>query len=137
MANNNKGNNKKNNKGKKGDSQNMILIGIMMVSIFILFRNCKTKNRFEMMQGHAATPTISMFGREGCGWTTKMREHVNQSTLLSEKVTIEYLDIEVDSAAQQKFQELGLQGVPAFECNGRIASGYMEDYKLLEQLQIP
>tara|TARA_B100001094_G_C18046079_1_gene727511 strand:- start:336 stop:731 length:396 start_codon:yes stop_codon:yes gene_type:complete len=131
MANNNKRNNKQN----KDDTQNMLLIGIMIVCIFVMWKKCKTNKTFEMM-GNAGTPVLNMYGREGCGWTTKMREHVNSSSLLSEKCTIKYIDIELDPVGKQQFQQLGFQGVPAFECNGRVASGYMEDYQLLEQLEI-
>ena len=128
-------NNKRNNKQNKDDTQNMLLIGIMIVCIFIMWKQCKQKKSFEMM-GNADTPIVNMYGSKGCGYTTMMREHVNKSSLLSQKVVIKYIDIEEDPVGKQQFQQLGFQGVPAFECNGRVASGYMEDYKLLEQLEI-
>ena len=69
-----------------------------------------------------------MYGRDSCVYTVRMK---NQ--LQADSVDFAFVDVETPEGAQ-RYAALGVEGVPAFECNGRTAVGYMPTESLMQAL---
>jgi glutaredoxin len=75
---------------------------------------------------------ITMYGRDTCGFTVKMKNELKKTGLIK---IIRYVDVTTPEG-ESEFKSKGFDGVPAFEGNGRVAMGYMKSTDLLKKLNL-
>ena len=93
----------------------------------------KTKSQLPKQQLEKYSNSKAyMFGRDSCGYTVKMKDLLMKQGLFNKFI---YIDVTKPENKSQ-YESLKVNGVPAFEHNGRIAVGYMEPSDLFKKLNM-
>ena len=129
---------------------NLIVIIILAVSVYLIVTkknkhlmktmfpyNVKKTDRSTVVDGvplptKESTERPIFYGRDSCPYTVKMKQELESNNAMKH---FEWVDVETQ-AGQEKFKEVGGQGVPYFTYNGRVAVGYMPTSKLFKMLDL-
>ena len=73
---------------------------------------------------------ITMYGRETCGYTVKMKEQLTKDGVMDSIIFVDTATKE----GQEKLEKVGGSGVPHFTFEDKKATGYMKTKELLDTL---
>lgn len=107
-------------------NKTLFVIFIVCIAAYLYYR-CQTSTVETYDSGE-----ITMYGRDTCGFTVKMKNELKKSGLIK---IIRYVDVTTPEG-ETEFKSKGFDGVPAFEGNGRVAMGYMKSTDLLKKLNM-
>ena len=108
----------------------LLLLILALIVYMKYFIKPKPKTKCSKSKSKKSTEKIKLYGRESCGYTIKMLSQLEKENKM---MHFKYVDTET-SEGKKEFTSKGLQGVPAFEHNGKIAVGYMPTEVLFDKL---
>ena len=102
--------------------QKKILFGFLLLCSLVFLLNGTTVPLSAQSQISKGTKTVEVYVTSWCGYCRKMLAFLDKNGI---KYTA--YDIEKDAAAQQKYSEYGVQGVPLVIVGQTVISGYDPD----------
>ena len=85
------------------------------------FANARRAAGSEIVKA-SGPPTVIFYSARWCGWCRKARSHMDR-----EGIRYELRDIDTPSVLQELVAKTGQKGIPAFDVDGRILTGFDPD----------